>query len=118
LLACGYGNDTPIASIAGEEALGHYRGNNGKVVLYHNTGNGRLENVSVKAGLTKIAFSMGANFGDIDNDGFSDFYLATGNPQFSSLVPNKLYKNNNGQSFTDITAAAAYKKATVFLLPI
>jgi hypothetical protein len=106
LLACGYGNDTPIASIAGEEALGHYRGNNGKVVLYHNTGNGRFENVSVKAGLTKIAFSMGANFGDIDNDGFSDFYLATGNPQFSSLVPNKLYKNNNGQSFTDITAAA------------
>jgi hypothetical protein len=106
LLACGYGNDTPIASIAGEEALGHYRGNNGKVVLYHNTGNGRFENVSVKAGLTKIAFSMGANFGDIDNDGFSDFYLATGNPQFSSLVPNKLYKNNNGQSFTDITATA------------
>lgn len=106
LLACGYGNDTPIASIAGEEALGHYRGNNGKVVLYHNNGKGKFENVSVKAGLNKVAFSMGANFGDIDNDGFADFYLATGNPQFSSLVPNKLYKNNNGQTFTDITAAA------------
>jgi len=106
LLACGYGNDTPIAAIAGEEALDHYRGNNGKVVLYHNTGNGKFENVSVKTGLTKIAFSMGANFGDIDNDGFADFYLATGNPQFSSLVPNKLYKNNKGSSFTDITAAA------------
>jgi len=106
LLACGYGNDTPIAAIAGEEALDHYQGNNGKVILYHNNGKGQFENVSVKAGLTKIAFAMGANFGDFDNDGFADFYLATGNPQFSSLVPNKLYKNNNGQSFTDVTAAA------------
>ena len=106
LLACGYGNDTPIAAIAGEEASGHYRGNNGKVVLYHNTGKGKFENVSVKAGLTKIAFAMGANFGDVDNDGYNDFYLATGNPQFSSLIPNKLYKNNGGQSFTDITASA------------
>jgi hypothetical protein len=104
LLACGYGNNTPIAAIAGEEALDHYRGNNGKVVLYHNNGKGGFENVSLKAGLTKVAFSMGANFGDIDNDGFADFYLATGNPQFSSLVPNKLYRNNGGRSFTDITA--------------
>ncbi|WP_342645555.1 CRTAC1 family protein [Mucilaginibacter sp. CSA2-8R] len=106
LLACGYGNDTPIADIAGQEALGNYRGNNGKVILYHNNGMGQFENVSVKVGLTKIAFAMGANFGDIDNDGFPDFYLGTGNPQFSSLVPNKLYRNNNGQSFTDITASA------------
>lgn len=106
LLACGYGNDTPIASIVGEEALDHYRGNNGKVVLYHNKGKGKFENVSVQAGLTKIAFAMGANFGDIDNDGFPDFYLGTGNPQFSSLVPNKLYRNNKGHNFTDITAPA------------
>jgi len=106
LLACGYGNDTPIASIAGAEAVNHYLGNNGKVVLYHNLGNGRFQNTSVKAGLTKIAFAMGANFGDIDNDGYLDFYLGTGNPQFSSLIPNKLYKNNGGQGFTDVTTPA------------
>jgi hypothetical protein len=103
LLACGYGNDTPIASIAGAEAANHYLGNNGKVVLYHNTGNGKFENTSLKAGLTKIAFAMGANFGDIDNDGYPDFYLGTGNPQFSSLIPNKLYRNNRGEGFTDVT---------------
>jgi hypothetical protein len=106
LLACGYGNDTPIASIAGAEAVDHYLGNNGKVVLYHNLGNGKFENTSVKAGLTKVAFTMGANFGDIDNDGYPDFYLGTGNPQFSSLIPNKLYKNNNGRAFTDVTTPA------------
>jgi hypothetical protein len=106
LLACGYGNDTPIASIAGAEAADHYLGNNGKVVLYHNTGKGKFENTSVKAGLTKIAFAMGANFGDIDNDGYPDFYLGTGNPQFSSLIPNKLYRNNKGEGFTDVTTPA------------
>jgi hypothetical protein len=106
LLACGYGNDTPIASIAGAEAENHYLGNNGKVVLYHNQDNGKFENTSVKMGLSKVAFAMGANFGDIDNDGYPDFYLGTGNPQFSSLIPNKLYRNNKGGSFTDVTTPA------------
>ena len=39
---------------------------------------------------------MGSNFGDIDNDGYLDFYLGTGNPPFKSLVPNKLFRNIQG----------------------
>ncbi len=49
---------------------------------------------------------MGANFGDIDNDGYLDFYLGTGNLDFTVLIPNKLFRNNNGKSFTDITTSA------------
>jgi hypothetical protein len=49
---------------------------------------------------------MGTNFGDVDNDGFLDFYLATGNPNLATLVPNRLYRNVAGKRFVDITASS------------
>jgi hypothetical protein len=57
-------------------------------------------------GLDHPVFAMGANFGDIDNDGWLDMYLATGNPDFTSLIPNKMYKNIGGQRFADVTSSA------------
>jgi hypothetical protein len=74
--------------------------------LFRNKHDGTFEDVSAKVGLNKIAFAMGANFGDIDNDGYLDFYLGTGNPQLRSVVPNKLFKNMNGTSFLDVTTSA------------
>jgi len=49
---------------------------------------------------------MGANFGDIDNDGFLDMYLGTGNPSYASLVPSLLLRNKQGRSFVDVTASS------------
>lgn len=49
---------------------------------------------------------MGSNFGDIDNDGFLDFYLGTGNPVLKSAIPNKMFKNMNGKRFLDVTSSA------------
>ena len=80
--------------------------NAGKVILFRNKHDGTFEDVSAKVGLNKIAFAMGANFGDIDNDGYLDFYLGTGNPNLKSAVPNKLFKNINGISFLDVTTSA------------
>ncbi|HEY2348615.1 MAG TPA: CRTAC1 family protein, partial [Puia sp.] len=81
-------------------------GNAGKVLLFRNNHDGTFEDESAKAGLNKIAFAMGANFGDIDNDGYLDFYLGTGNSQIKSVLPNKLFKNINGQGFLDVTTSA------------
>ncbi len=106
ILVCGYGNSAPIGSYAGAEALNRYQGGSGKVILYHNQHNSTFKDVSKEAGFNRITFAMGANFGDIDNDGFLDFYLGTGNPLFSSLIPDRLYKNEGGRRFTDVTARA------------
>ncbi len=49
---------------------------------------------------------MGANFGDLDNDGYLDFYLGTGWPDYHELTPNVLYRNDRGKRFLDVTSSA------------
>lgn len=73
--------------------------------LYKNTG-GAFEDVTEEVGLDRVFMPMGANFGDVDNDGFLDFYLGTGNPSYASLVPNVLFRNREGKRFVDITASS------------
>jgi len=49
---------------------------------------------------------MGANFGDLDNDGFPDLYLATGEPDLRGIYPNRLWRNDGGKRFVDVTTSA------------
>jgi hypothetical protein len=106
ILVCGYEFTQTLSYYAAAEAIDLPVGNAGKVILFRNKGDGTFEDVSAKVGLSKVAFAMGSNFGDIDNDGFLDFYLGTGNPQLKSAVPNKLFKNINGTRFLDVTTSA------------
>ena len=77
-------------------------------ILYRNNGDGTFTNVSVEMGLNEPVTTMGCNFGDLDNDGFLDFYLATGDPSLMSIVPNKMYRNNGGTSFEDVTYSGGF----------
>ena len=77
-------------------------------VLYRGDGNGGFEDVSQEFGLKRPDASMGANFGDLDNDGFLDFYLGTGYPNYSSVMPGVMYRNQSGKSFADITTAGGF----------
>ena len=74
--------------------------------LYKNTGEGSFRDVTKQVGLERAFMPMGSNFGDVDNDGFLDFYLGTGSPSFASLVPNVLFRNKEGKYFVDITASS------------
>jgi len=95
--------------ISVEETARTYLGlpNNANTLkLYRNLGDGTFEDVTRTVGLDKVFMPMGANFGDIDNDGFLDIYLGTGNPSFASLLPNVLLRNRGGASFVDVTASS------------
>lgn len=73
--------------------------------LYKNNCRGGFDDVSEATGVNRISMAMGANYGDIDNDGFLDFYLGTGSPSYGALVPNLLFGNDGGKRFVDITTA-------------
>jgi len=69
--------------------------------LLSQTGQLQFVDVAHQAGVEATAQdSSGVCFGDIDNDGFEDFYV-TGIGE-----PNILFHNNGNGTFTDITAAA------------
>jgi len=74
--------------------------------LYRNLGNGRFENVASKVGLDRVVLTMGANFGDVDNDGWLDIYCGTGHTNYLALMANRLFKNQGGDRFVDVTTNA------------
>ena len=74
--------------------------------LYMGDGRGGFREVGKETGTARITQPMGSNFGDIDNDGFLDFYLGTGYPAYEGLMPNLLFRNLGGERFADVTSAA------------
>jgi FG-GAP-like repeat/ASPIC and UnbV len=107
--------DILVSDYQFEHSLGYYSAAEGmskpipkagNEFLYRNNGDGTFTDVSKEVGLDKVVFSMGGNFGDIDNDGWPDMYFGTGNPDFKSLVPNKLFRNVDGKHFEDATTAS------------
>ena len=73
--------------------------------LYRNN-RGVFEDVTIASGLARVVPAMGANFGDVDNDGFLDLYIGTGAPSYAALVPNVMLRNDGGRRFRDATAAS------------
>jgi len=106
IFACDNPVGNPLAMFAAAEKLGIDAGNPDKIFLFENNRNGTFTNKARELGLNKTAFAMGSNFGDINNDGFLDMYLGTGNPNYRSVIPNKMFMNLNGEKFADITTAA------------
>ena len=76
--------------------------------LYRGDGHGGFVDVASATGLTRPSAPMGANFGDVDGDGFLDFYLGTGYPPYHALMPNLMYLNRQGKDFADVTTAGGF----------
>ncbi len=76
--------------------------------LYHNNHDGTFSDVTRSSRLYKIIHAMGANFGDLDNDGFLDFYAGTGNPELNTLIPNRMFRNAGGKFFQEVTTSGGF----------
>jgi len=76
--------------------------------LYRNDGKGGFVDVAAAAGVARPTLPMSGNFGDLDNDGFPDFYLGTGYPYYDGLVPNVMLWNRGGTRFEDVTTAGGF----------
>lgn len=67
--------------------------------LYRNRGDGRFEDVAIKAGVADPGWAMGVSVADYDNDGDDDLYV-------TCFGPNRLYRNRGDGRFEDATAKA------------
>ena len=76
--------------------------------LYRNDRDGTFTDVTAAVGLDRIMVGMGSNFGDLDNDGFLDLYLGTGDPDYRMLIPNLMFRNAAGGRFQDVTSSGGF----------
>jgi hypothetical protein len=76
--------------------------------LFRNRGDGTFDNVTAEAGLRRVMYTMGANFGDLDGDGWLDFYVGTGDPDFRALMPNRMFRNDGRGGFQEVTASGGF----------
>jgi hypothetical protein len=75
-------------------------------VLYRNNGDGTFTDVSGRAGITGRGNGLGTVFGDYDDDGLVDLFVA------NDTTPNFLYHNEGGGRFTEGGLAAGVALAS------
>ena len=91
-----------VKELQGEKVLSD------KSKLYINNGDETFSEQSNAFNIDKSFYAMGSNFGDLDNDGWLDFYIGTGSPEFTSVVPNRMFRNVDGISFEEVTSAGGF----------
>jgi ASPIC/UnbV protein/VCBS repeat protein len=75
-------------------------------LLFRNNGDGTFRNVTEEAGITGWYGAMSSQTGDLDNDGFDEILLGTGNPALDWCEPKIILHNNGKSQFTDVAESS------------
>lgn len=127
----GYGMGAALGDIDNDGDLDIFVSNFGADTLFRNEGAGRFLNVTVLSGLDSADWSTSATFLDYDRDGNLDLFIATyvvvdrsrictdarGTREFCPPkvfpgVPDRLYRNDGGGSFRDVSADSGIAAVT------
>ncbi len=75
--------------------------------LFHNNGNGTFTDVSRDVGIDTISPTIGACWGDYNNDGYPDLFVSSG------MGRSKFFRNNGDGTFTDVSRAAGFDNISI-----
>jgi enediyne biosynthesis protein E4 len=86
-------------------------------VLYHNDGKGNFDDVTrpSRVGVETRYICWGAGIVDLDNDGYPDLFMVTGNvypeverqlPQYQNKTPRAVFRNLGNKTFEELVEAA------------
>ena len=67
-------------------------------LMFHNTGEGKFEDVSKRCGITGYDIGLAATWWDYNRDGLADLYVAN-----DFFGPDRLYRNEGGGNFADVS---------------
>jgi ASPIC and UnbV/FG-GAP-like repeat len=75
-------------------------------LLFRNNGDGTFRNITEAAAITGWFGAMSSQNGDLDNDGFEEILLGTGNPALDWCEPKVILHNNGKNQFTDVAESS------------
>lgn len=79
---------------------------NQRQLLFRNQGDGTFRDVSAAAGITGWHGAMSSQIADLNNDGFAEIVLGTGNPELDWTEPKALFENDGRGGFKETAASA------------
>ncbi|MEQ3660185.1 MAG: CRTAC1 family protein [Glaciecola sp.] len=93
-----YNNDdfADLVAVAGSSVKNAAESKSNNIAIYKNEEGKRFVNVTEDLGLMFLGYGQGLTIGDFDADGYDDLYI-------TAFGMNKLYKNERGEGFKDIT---------------
>lgn len=91
-----FANGAPLTDPTPKGAIPQKTGSKYWNRLFHQKKDGTFEDVTEKAGLQGVGYSLGVAVGDYDNDGYEDLYV-------TGYGGNHLYHNNGNGTFADVT---------------
>jgi hypothetical protein len=83
-----------------------FSGEGAPEALYRHHRNGTFVEVTAAAGINARNYCQGIAWGDYNNDGLLDLYIARGNLGGKGNMRDTLYRNNGDGTFTDVTTQA------------